>query len=72
MAQPGLVGTMGEYNSASESIMAYLERLELYLDANNIAAGKESLCVIDGDRGKDMSPIYTALLIQISIQIRFG
>ena len=41
MAQPGLVGTMGEFDAATESITAYLERLEMYIAANGIAAEKK-------------------------------
>ena len=35
-------GTMQEFQPASETIMAYLERLQAYLDANDVATAKRS------------------------------
>ena len=39
--QPGLVGAIGEYDSETETIAPYLERLHMYLTANGIEEDKK-------------------------------
>jgi len=40
MTQPGIVGTIGEFDSMAENIAAYLERLEMNNNVNGIADDK--------------------------------
>jgi len=40
MTQPGIVGTIGEFDSMAENIAAYLERLEMHNNVNGIADDK--------------------------------
>ena len=40
------IGSMQEFQSGTEPIMAYLKRLQAYLDANEVAEGKRTSVLV--------------------------
>ena len=58
-----LIGTILEFQPGSATITAYLERLQAYLDANDIAAAKCSAYVV-GAIGSKTYAVLRSLLAQ--------